>query len=327
MIFMVVFILLTLLYAYFSAVEFALVSVRTFRLQQAAEKENSPAQKLLSLLKNPEEYLSAVQVGITLIAIVEGLYGGEALQRYLEPIFLKWGFAHWLAKGFSLIIGIGGITYFTILLGELFPKTLALRNPQQIALKLTPSFLIFIRLFYPFVQLLTWGTHILLRLFPSKSTENKQLTDADLKSLLSLAYRQGTIEKEELKLHENIFTFYDQRIMTQLEDIVVIKESMSHEEVNPLITDTNHNFFPVVNSNNHVTGFISAKDFLINPGSAIPTLIKPVCKFKEEDSTSDVLSKFKKYSTNFGVVTGNADELLGIVTIHDLGEALIGEFA
>ena len=94
-----------------------------------------------------------------------------------------------------------------------------------------------------------------------------------------------------------------------------------------MIADTNHNFFPVVNSNNHVTGFISAKDFLINPGSAIPTLIKPVCKFKEEDSTSDVLSKFKKYSTNFGVVTGNADELLGIVTIHDLGEALIGEFA
>src|SRR5258705_9975860 len=170
MIFIVVFILLTLLYAYFSAVEFALVSVRTFRLQQGAEKENSPAQKLLSLLKNPEEYLSAVQVGITLIAIVEGLYGGEALQRYLEPIFLKWGFAHWLARGFSLIIGIGGITYFTILLGELFPKTLALRNPQQIALKLTPSFLIFIRLFYPFVKLLTWGTHILLRLFPSKST-------------------------------------------------------------------------------------------------------------------------------------------------------------
>jgi len=329
MLFLIVIILLTLVYAYFSAVEFALVSIRPFRIQQAADGGNTAAKKLLNLLKDPEKYLSAVQVGMTLVAIVEGIYGGEALQQYLEPRLLHWGLATWLAHGLSLIVGIGIITYFTILFGELFPKTLALRNPQGVALTLTPSFLVFIRLFSPFVKLLTWGTHILLRLFTSKSSESKNLTDADLKSLLSLAYRQGTIEEYELTLHENIFTFYDLRvlqIMTPLNEVDVIKESMTREEITSVIRESQHNFFPVVKSNNQVTGFLSAKEFLIRPDSTLGSLVQPVCEFKQEDGTSKVLSKFKKSSVNFGVVA-NEGELLGIVTIHDLGEALIGEYA
>jgi putative hemolysin len=329
MLFLIVFILLTLIYAYFSAIEFALVSIRPFRIQQAFDEGNTSAKKLLTLLKDPEKYLSAVQVGMTLVAIVEGIYGGEALQQYLEPRLLHFGLAEWLAHGLSLIIGIGIITYFTILLGELFPKTLALRNPQRVALTLTPSFLVFIRLFSPIVQLLTWGTHILLRLFPSKSSESKNLTDADLKSLLSLAYRQGTLEEYELKLHENIFTFYDLRvyhIMTPLNEVIVIKESMTREEITSVIRESQHNFFPVVNNNNLVRGFLSAKEFLISPDSTLGSLVQPVCKFQKEDGTSDVLLKFKKSSVNFGVVT-NGDELHGIVTIHDIGEALIGEYA
>jgi putative hemolysin len=329
MIFLIVFILLTLLYAYFSAVEFALVSLRPFRIQQSADEGNASAKRLLALLKDPEKYLSAVQVGMTLVAIVEGIYGGEALQEYLEPRLLHLGLATWLAHGISLIVGIGTITYFTILLGELFPKTLAMRSPQKVASALTPSFQLFIRLFSPFIKLLTWGTHILLRLFPSKSSESKNLTDADLKSLLSLAYRQGTIEENELKLHENIFTFYDLRvlhIMTPLKEVIVIKESMTREEITSVIRESQHNLFPVVKNTNQVMGFLSAKEFLIKPNSTLESLVQPVCEFKQEDGISNVLSKFKKASVNFGVVT-NKGELLGIVTIHDIGEALIGEYA
>ncbi len=327
---MIIFIILTLLYAYFSAVEFSLVSVRQFRIQQAADEGNDSAKKLLSLLKDPEGYLSAVQVGITLVALVEGLYGGEAFQHSLEPKFLKLGLPFWLAHTLSLVIGIGVITYFIMLLGEVFPKTLAIRNPQKFALKLTPSFLIFTRLFYPFVRLLTWGTNLLLRIFSLESSENKQLTDADLKSLLSLAHHQGTIEERELRLHENIFTFYDLRvhqIMTSLNDVVAIKESMSWDEAHAIIKESNHNFFPVINSNNQVTGLLNAKTFLINHDSILKDLVQPISKFKENTVVSEVLSNFQKSSVNFGAVTAIGDELLGIVTIHDLGEALIGKYA
>jgi len=330
MIYLILFILLTLLNAYFSAIEIAMVSIRPFRIQQEADQGNASAKKLLTLLKSPEEYLSAVQVGITLVTIVDGLYGGEAFQQYLEPRFLQLGLSSWLAHSLSLVVGIGSITYFTILLGELFPKTLALQNPQKVAFALTQSFFIFTKLFYPFVKLLTRGTHILLDLFTFKSSDGKKLTDADLKSLLSLAYNQGTIEEHELKLHENIFTFYDLRvnqIMTPLERIVVIKDSMTWEDVDIVIRQSPHNYFPVVSRNNQVVGFLGAKDFLMHSGKSIMDLVQPICKVHERDKTSDVLSRFQKSSVNFGVVTRNNEELKGIVTIHDIGESLIGKFA
>ncbi len=330
MIYLILFILLTLLNAYFSAIEIAMVSIRPFRIQQEADQGSASAKRLLILLKSPEEYLSAVQVGITLVTIVDGLYGGEAFQQFLEPRFLQFGLPSWLAHGLSLLVGIGSITYFTILLGELFPKTLALRNPQKVALALTGSFFIFTKLFYPFVRLLTRGTHILLDLFTFKSSESKKLTDADLKSLLSLAYNQGTIEEHELKLHENIFTFYDllvNQIMTPLERIVVVKESMTWEDVDVVVKQSPHNYFPVVKENNQVVGFLSAKDFLTHSRKAMVDLVLPICKVHERDKTSDVLVRFQKASVNFGVVTGNRGELIGIVTIHDIGESLIGKFA
>jgi len=330
MVFLVVLILLTLLNAYFSAVEIAMVSIRPFRIQQAADEGNVQAKKLLTILKDPEEYLSVIQVGITFIAIVEGLYGGEAFQQYLEPKLLNWDWPRWLAHGASLLLGIGSITYFTILFGELFPKALALETPQKIALRLTPSFSIFTKLFYPLVQLLTWSTHILLRVFTFKSSESKKLTDADLKSVLSLAYRQGTIEEHELKLHENIFNFYDQRvgqIMTSLNKAIFIRESVTQEEVNIIIRESPHNYFPIVRKNNQVTGILSAKDFLMSPDVTLKDLVHPACKVTSNDKTSDVLLNFQKASVTFGVVTGNNDELVGIVTMHDIGEALIGKFA
>lgn len=330
MIFLLLFILLTLLNAYFSAIEIAMVSIRSFRIERLADQGNPRAKKLLALLKNPEEYLSAIQVGITLIAIVEGLYGGEAFQQYLEPRLIHWGLPAWLAHGMSLFVGIGSITYLSILLGELFPKTLALQTPQKIALRYTPSFLTFTRLFYPFVQLLTWNTHLLLRFFTFRSAESKKLTDADLKSVLSLAYHQGTIEERELKLHENIFSFYDLRvgqIMTSVNKVVVVRESMAQEEINMIVRESIHNYFAVVRSDNQVWGILNAKDFLMNPGSKLENLVHPACKVISSDKTSEVLSKFQRSAFSFGVVTGNKDEFLGIVTMHDIGEALIGKFA
>jgi putative hemolysin len=330
MVFLILFLLLTLLNAYFSSIEIAMVSVRQFQIQEAADQGSARAKQLLHLLKNPEEYLSAIQVGITLVAIVEGLYGGEVLEQYLEPRLLHWNLPLWLAHGLSLFIGVGSITYFTILLGELLPKTLALQAPRKIALELTPSFLLFTRLFYPFVQLLTWNTHILLRLFAFKSSESKKLTDADLKSVLSLAYRQGTIQEHELRLHENLFTFYDQgvgQIMTPLAGIVAIKETMTNEEINTIIKASAHNYFPVVRNEKFISGVLNAKDFLTNPQAALSLLIQPVVKVIKEDRASDVLLKLQKAPVSFAAVVENKDELIGIVTMHDIGETLLGEFA
>jgi putative hemolysin len=330
MIYLVLFVVLTLLNAYFSALEVAMVSVRQFRIQQIADSGNTRAKRVLEQLKNPEEYLSSIQVGITLIGIVEGLYGGEAFSTYLQPLLLKWGFANWLAQSASTVVGVGIITYFTIVFGELVPKSLALKVPQRTALKLIPSFETFTKIFYPFVRLLTWSTNRILNLFNFKGSEENKLTDADIKSLLNIAYHQGTLEKKEWNLHENIFAFYDQtvaQIMTPLKNVVTIKESMSWEEVSDTIKRSSHIYYPIIKENKTVVGLLSSKDFLMNADHSYLTLARKICRVKESDKASQVLIKFQEAGSNFSAVVKSNDEMVGIITIHDIGETLIGEFA
>ena len=310
--------------------EVALVAIRPFRMQQIADQGNDRAKKVLDQLKNPEEYLSAIQVGITLVGIIEGIYGGEAFQRYLEPIFIRWHFLPWIAAAASTLIGIGTITYFTIVLGELLPKTLALRVPQRTALKLIPSFQVFTKIAYPFVRLLTWSTDKLLQLFNVKSAENTKLTDADIKSLLGLAYRQGTIEKKEWSLHENIFTFYDQtvnHIMTPVDKVVLIKQSMNREEVDAILRKSTHIYFPVVGDKDVAVGVLNAKEFFVNNESSFAHLVRTTCKLHSTQRASEVLMKFQEKLVNFGTVVNDRDELIGIVTMHNIGESLLGKFA
>src|SRR5580658_5650414 len=113
----------------------------------------------------------------------------------------------WLAHALSIAVGIGLITYITVIIGELVPKSIAVQAPQTIALLITPTFRLFSFIAYPFIRILTGSTHMLMKMFKVTSAETPNLSDDDLKNLLTLAYKQGTLEKNELELHENIFSF------------------------------------------------------------------------------------------------------------------------
>ena len=321
--------LLILINAYFSAVEIALVSVKKFRIQEEADKGNKRALQIFNLLKNPDEYLSSIQVGITLVGIIEGLYGGEALEAYLEPKLVSWGMSLWSAHTLSIVLGIGFITYITVVIGELLPKSIALQSPQKIALAIGPSFSLFSLLAYPFVKLLTGSTHLLIRLFGVRGSENQKLTDADLKSLLSLAYRQGTIEKDEWLLHENIFNFYErtiEKIMTPLEKVITIEDTMTLENIEKVLRRSPHHFFPVVQHKNKIVGYLSARDFFVERGGkTLKEITYASCTVTLNQNAPELLQKFKYYKHNFGIVVNESGGLAGVVTMHDVAEILIGK--
>ncbi len=327
MLFLIILLLLIIVNAYFSAAEIALVSVKKFRIQEEADKGNKNAKQILGFLKSPDEYLSSIQVGITLVGIIEGLYGGEVLQEYLEPKFLLWGVSAWFSHVLSLILGVGLITFVTIVIGELLPKSLALQFPQKIALGIAPTFSVFNLIAYPFVKFLTWSTHLLVQLLHIKGSENKKLTDADLKALLSLAYRQGTIGKNEWLFHQNIFNFYDETIgnmMTPFADVIWIEENMSSEKVEDTLRKSVHNYFPVVSEKNKVIGYLCAKNFFMERNKSLKQLVQSACIVTQDQTAPDLLEKFKSTNNNFGVVAKTNGELAGVVTLHDLGEILIG---
>jgi putative hemolysin len=329
MIYLVLLLLLILINAYFSAAEIAIISVKKFRMQDEVNKGNKRAADILQLLKKPDEYLSSIQIGITLVGIFEGLYGGRFLQAHLEPVLFSWGMPSWSVHALSVVLGIGLITYITVIIGELLPKSVALQFPEKIALRIVPSFRLFSLIAYPFVKLLTGSTHLLLKVLRVRSPESQKLSDSDLKNLLGMAYRQGTLDEKEFLLHENIFNFYDQttveKIMTPVEKVAIIDESMTSEMIENILRNSDHNYFPVVQQGDKIIGCLGAKDFFIKRGKHLNEITQQPCTVTRNQKPPELLQKFKDRNSKFGIVINESGKLEGVVTMRDILEILVGK--
>ena len=328
MIFLVVFLFLLLVNAYFSAAEIALVSVKKIKVQQQADQGNEDARDILNIINDPDQYLSAIQVGITLVGLIEGLYGGEKLAGFIVPVLRYWGMSTWLAHAAALFFSIALITYVTIILGELLPKSVALQYPQKTAFRIASSFKLFTTVFYPFVKLLTASTHFLTRMTGIKGSENQKITEGDLRSILGVAYRQGTLEKSKWVLHDNVFNFYEQtveKIMTPKEKVIFIEDISTRSAVEDIFRKHNHQIFPVMGKDKKVTGCIYVKDFFMKAQDPLKDIILPTCVISPGQTASELLKNFKDKNRNFAVVVNSAGDLAGVVTMHDIGQVLIGK--
>ena len=201
---------LTFLNGFFALTEIALVSVKRSRIEHLAARGNKRAKTVLILLENPENFLSSVQVGITLIGIVSGAYGGAALTDDLEGYLSVFTFLHPYVHDVSLVIVIGGITYFSIVIGELVPKSIAMNNAETIALTCVPVIKYFTYATYPFVKLLSVSTKLILKISGLKENEAEKISEEELLFLLKNAGKHGVLEKEESQVHQNLFSFTDQ---------------------------------------------------------------------------------------------------------------------
>jgi len=201
-------ILLILLNGFFALSEIALVSSKKSRLEQSHKSKG--AGMALKLLDDSENFLSAIQVGITLIGIVTGMYGGINLAGELAPYFEKISYTQAYSHEISLSLIVFIITYVSIVIGELVPKTIALSNPEKIAVNVAPTIYFFSKLFYPFVRLLSGSTTFINKILGIRK-QNEQMTESELRHMIKVAYNEGVIEKEQNVIHEKVFFFSDKR--------------------------------------------------------------------------------------------------------------------
>jgi len=235
--------ILTLLNSFFALSEIALVSVKKSRIEHLAAQGNSKAKIVLQLLDNPENFLSSVQVGITLIGIVSGAYGGATLTDDMEKFLSSFTFLSIDHHSISLILVIGSITYFSIVIGELVPKTIAMNNAEKIALVCVPIIKYFTIITYPFVKLLSVSTIVFLKLFGIKEDESEKISEDELRFMLKNARKQGVLEKEESEVHHNLFSFTDQTaksLMTHSSDVEWINSRESVETIFEKIRESVH---------------------------------------------------------------------------------------
>lgn len=324
--------LLTLLNGFFSLSEIALVSVKKSRIKTLAGQGNPRAKAILKLLAEPEAFLSSVQVGITLIGIIAGAYGGAALTGDLETVLLRWPLLMPYAHTVALVLVIGGITYFTIVVGELVPKSIALNSPERVALFAAPIIRVFTRITFPLVRLLSGSTSLILKLLPLKANQDEPVSEDELRAMLRTANLQGVLEKQETEAHQNLFRFTDQvakTLMTHSSELEWIDSEKPLAETIRQVKESRHSKFPVCKGRiEEVWGILTLRDLLdhsLEPGFALQDAVRSPIYIPQSTPAFTIINRFKKNKQYAALVIDEHGSLKGMVTLHDLTEAIIGD--
>ncbi len=311
--------------------EAALLSVNKSRIEHLAAKKNKKAITVLKFIENPENFLSSVQVGITLIGIVSGVYGGTVLAGDLEELFMSFGWKSEFIHELSIVIVVALITYFSIVIGELVPKSFAINYADRISLFCAPLMKVFTSVTYPVVKLLAGSTNFFIRLFNIKSRKEEHLSEDELKFMLKKAASQGILERDESRLHQKLFSFSDQvakSLMTNRMDLEWIDANSSIEEIKKELKESNHTKFPVCDGSLDLTlGILNVKDFYENqesPGFNIRDILDKPIIINEYTPAFAILNEFKKKKEYCGLVVDEHGEIDGMITLHDIIEAVVG---
>ena len=324
--------LLTLLNGFFSLSEIALVSVKESRIQALADQGSSRARVILALLADPENFLSSVQVGITLIGIIAGAYGGATLTDDLELVLKGWPSVAEYAHNIALLIVIGSITYFTIVVGELVPKSIALNDPERIALFTAPIIQVFTKVTFPLVRLLSISTSLIVKLLPIKEGTGDHVSEEELRAIIRTANRQGVLDTQESEAHQNLFRFSDQvakTLMTHRSDLQWIDSTRPLAEIIAQVKDSHHSKFPVCRAAiEEVHGTLTARDLLeqyTTPGFKLEQVVSSPIIIPESAPAFAILKQFKKSKQYVALVVDEHGQFEGLVTLHDLTEAIMGD--
>lgn len=325
----IIIILLIILNGYFSLAEIALISVNNTELSDEERKNNPKAFQVQWLIRDPEEFLSAVQVGITLLGLLEGIYGGGMVARQLENWLVHLGMNNVIAHIVALVIGIGAITYLTIVFGELVPKSVALKMPLKISLSIAPSLVLFSKILYPFIKLLTVSTRFILSSFSIKNAGNNKITEKDLKSMLGTAYKQGLLGKQQLWMHENLFTFDNltaKSIMKPARIVISLSYDWTKEQVLEMVRKRPYSYFPVYRgTQDNIVGIVNTKNFFLNDVADWHENIRSNCWVRQDMTARDIFNIFREKNRDFGLVANDAGKFLGIVAMQDIMEGVFGD--
>lgn len=311
--------------------EMSVVSSRKSRLEIEARKGNRAAQKALELANEPDNFLSAIQIGITLIGILTGLFSGEAFAGDLAKIVGKVPFLSEYAYGISETLIVIFVTYLTLVFGELVPKRLGLAKAEGIAKAIAKPMDILARITYPFVWLLAKSTNGVVKLFGIKEGEESKVTEEEVKAIIKESLDDGEIEEVEHDIVERVFNLSDRTvssIMTHRTDVVFLDINESGEELKNRVKENIYNTYPVISEDiDNIIGVVHLKDIFGMMDSdefSLQNIMNDVFYLPKEMNVYDALEKFKSQRMKSAIVTDEFGGMVGIVTLKDILEALVG---
>lgn len=324
---------LLLINGIFAMTEIALVSVRKGRLKQLAEEGNSGAVRALKLLENPERFLSTVQVGITLVGVLSGAYGGATLSSQLAPIIAKVPSLadHAQQIAFGVIVGL--ITYLSIVVGELVPKNLALRNSEKITLFMSSPMSWVAWLAKPVVWLLEFSTRVLMRLFGGSAIGPSGPTREEVQVLVREGIITGMVDEHESDMVEGVFDLREvlaEEIMRPKPKVLFLQANETMEHIWSRVVGSRQTVFPVhEGSRDEIVGLVSLRDLFANAASGKPRpvgeLLSPAIFVAENQPALSLLETLRRSTLGAALVTDEFGTIRGLITLEDLVEEIVGD--
>ncbi|HEX6037644.1 hemolysin family protein [Longimicrobium sp.] len=318
----------------FAMSEIAVVSARKARLQQRADEGDHAARRALQLAERPERFLATVQVGITLVGTLAGAFGGAAIAEPLAGYFATVPTVARYAEPLALGLVVMGITYMSLIVGELVPKQIGLNHPERIAGLVAGPMDVLSRVARPLVWLLTTSTQLVLRVLRIRKPEDPPVTEAEITVLLEQGTQAGVFEEEEQELVERVFWLGDQRVvslMTPRHRIVWLDVDASVEEHRHAMVEHRYSRYLVCQGAlDHVLGMVDVKDLWAAElrGQRVddlrPLLRQPLF-IPESTRALHVLEQFRETGTHLALVVNEYGGTEGIVTLNDVLEEIAGE--
>lgn len=323
---------LVLLNAVLAAAELSIVSARAARLRPRADRGHKGAKAALALGAEPGRFLSTVQIGITLIGILAGAFSGASLGEWLGGMLADLGLPHNAADPIGYAVAVASITYISLVIGELIPKRMALRNPERLAVVLAPLMITLSRVAAPAVWLLDLSTRAVLRLLGTDSKGGEGVTDEEIRAIIAEAEGAGVIDPAERKMISGVMRLADRpvtAIMTPRPDVEWVDVTASADEIRQALLDAPHSRMPACEKSPEETlGVIQAKRLLnayLKGETPDPrAFVEPVPFLVETVGALEAMRVLRGAEVPMGIVVDEYGDMVGVVTGYDLLIAITG---
>lgn len=316
----------------FSMSETAVISSRKSRLQQQAEKGDKGARTALQLADEPNRFLSTVQVGITLIGVLTGAFGGATMAHQIARLLVDTPFEPYgEAIGFGLIVLL--TTYLSLIIGELVPKRLALRSPETVAMRIARPMNSLSRITSPVVKLLSFSTEAVLWLLGARKNEETPVTGDEITGMVRQGVEAGVFEETAHGMVEGVFSLPDRKnsaLMTPRNDVLWINIRDDAALIREELIAGDHSRFPVCDGDiDHVLGVVHSKhvmdQLLLGKPLDVQAIMTPALTTPASAPAVRTLELFRENGDHFALVIGEYGETLGIITLQDILEEIVGD--
>lgn len=323
---------LSLANAFFSGAEIAILAVRKTRLRELADEGHEAARLTLSLRENPERFLATVQVGITVIGATAGAFGGAVLERPIAALLQQVGLGATGSERIAFVLVVAFISIVSIVLGELVPKSLALRSPERIALWATGPLFLISRVAGPAIWFLTATSNLLLRPFRDRTTFTEaRLSPEELQQLVDEAAVAGTVDKETGDIASRAIDLGKLKafsVMVPRGEVTWLSLDATREGVERTLRDKPHARYPVLDVSQEPAGYVLAHEVygqLLDKKFDLRSLLRGIPTFPEAAAVVEILRSLQRARTEIGLIVDDDGAASGLVSIESLAEELFGE--